>query len=1289
VDEEKVYYTIILRHDTSTNWMMNNPILALSEYGVEDDTHRVKRGDGQSNWADLPYEHFGLEYLVTYENLIGEVSDSKVLKDALNEKVDKSIFTENANGLIENITITDESGSLALINRVTKDVTTGGARQAYLRIKSNDNSLQGVYTIDEEGIRTLNLQSYSHIYDYQAGKTYYINEICYYDNKLYRCLEEEFVAEGSFTKAHWVLLASLHANDIKYNHLTSGLESDNVKAAIDELADLDSEKVKKTSRENKVYGTNEYGEQYLYNKDDLRKLDTVNHKQADLNKNVQIDASDINYTDSDPSKGTVRQTLDAKVDKVVAGQGARIVRDVQFEYNETTGHITMIEDKFSLEDGTSAEERREIDVVSEQELQNNVDTINSRIDQEVQDLTDTINTKESEIYNTINEKEATINNTINTKESEIYGVINTKESEIYNTINTKEAEINQQIANTNTEVERVEAESKTRDTALGTRIDNSIIDYNTKINNAVNTLNNTMLRHVDTINDRIDDEVETLNTTITTKESEINTRIDQEIQTLNDKIDGEESVTNQRIDQEVATLNNTINTKETAMDNKKINKSIAPGLVSEIVAATESNEPTLKITTKNTTTETPTISHLHFKAQGQIQTRFQDADHIVIDSTTIDDKNAQQDTRLTNAETRISANEDNITTLQTHDASHDTTLALHAQQIADNTHDIQDLQADMTDANYDIGRLQTQNATQETHLTNLDELVQANADDITTANQNISRNLQSITDLQANKANKTFANLTNNKVVGTIATEALQNNEIIKLGVTSVDPSTETTSNGILKVISSDNTIVATRDRDTGVIDLKANLDTDVNYFVTTETLNTTIPSENIIPLNTLTPTDKVNVEVHDIISDPEGTWARVESINDTLQTCVAVTFKKHAQAVWGTIKGDITDQQDLQEQFSDLETSITADITAEENARIAADDALQDNIDAEETARIAADNNLNSIKFDKSKAAHMFAATDATSTDYKNIYQSGIEIHSQKSTYVDFNSIELVNYYRTESGGGTKDLELAFENRDIQIAFGNADYGDTIWENDQDWNNKIKFRVQPENVIFDPSTSGLTSTKLSPAIREVKEIVDTKVTLTDEINKVYGTDANGDQVVYDKNSFGKVDTVNNTQADANKNVQLDASKINLDDTAQATETLQSIINNLIADLQTQISTYAQNTLYVPTGTYTLQKYVTVENDQNVIIMAKILKNFTSDTTQSTLYESFMKDVELENLKLIGIPEQTEGGTTPDPQEYIDTFNDLNQVMGTDDEYNGLGGTEEEVEDILDDILGN
>ena len=32
--EEEKFYTIILRHDESTKWMINDPILALGEYGV-------------------------------------------------------------------------------------------------------------------------------------------------------------------------------------------------------------------------------------------------------------------------------------------------------------------------------------------------------------------------------------------------------------------------------------------------------------------------------------------------------------------------------------------------------------------------------------------------------------------------------------------------------------------------------------------------------------------------------------------------------------------------------------------------------------------------------------------------------------------------------------------------------------------------------------------------------------------------------------------------------------------------------------------------------------------------------------------------------------------------------------------------------------------------------------------------------------------------------------------------------------------------------------------------------
>lgn len=56
--------TIIPRHDISTNWTLNDPVLTMGEYGVEDDTHRIKRGDGTSKWSELPYETFGIDKLV-------------------------------------------------------------------------------------------------------------------------------------------------------------------------------------------------------------------------------------------------------------------------------------------------------------------------------------------------------------------------------------------------------------------------------------------------------------------------------------------------------------------------------------------------------------------------------------------------------------------------------------------------------------------------------------------------------------------------------------------------------------------------------------------------------------------------------------------------------------------------------------------------------------------------------------------------------------------------------------------------------------------------------------------------------------------------------------------------------------------------------------------------------------------------------------------------------------------------------------------------------------------------
>ena len=52
---------IKVRHDTASNWAINNPVLALGEPGFELDTNRVKYGDGVTAWVSLPYSGAGAD----------------------------------------------------------------------------------------------------------------------------------------------------------------------------------------------------------------------------------------------------------------------------------------------------------------------------------------------------------------------------------------------------------------------------------------------------------------------------------------------------------------------------------------------------------------------------------------------------------------------------------------------------------------------------------------------------------------------------------------------------------------------------------------------------------------------------------------------------------------------------------------------------------------------------------------------------------------------------------------------------------------------------------------------------------------------------------------------------------------------------------------------------------------------------------------------------------------------------------------------------------------------------
>lgn len=813
------------------------------------------------------------------------------------------------------------------------------------------------------------------------GTKYYQNHLCFYQNRLYRAVED-FEAELDFVEDHWVVLASLRSEDIKYNNLISGLEAENVKEALDELTDLDSQKVKKTRYENKVYGTNQEGDQYLYNKDDLRTVDTVNGvgPTDQEHKNIQIDASDINYDDEAQEPETIKQVLDQKVDKLFAGAGAKIVKDLQIQYVPETGHITITEVKISPEDSSTAEESTEIDIVSETELTNAISDINSRIDEEVADLEDAISDEADRL-------DGRIDNLTDT------------------------------VANNKTDIE-------------------------SKLTNAVDGLNNTITANVLTLN----------------------SRITQEVGLLND-----------RITEEVRLLNDRIASEVTALDTAKIDKNINDTIVTGVEVASHDNQPTIKITNKNTTSKNATYDYVHFGTNGLIKVDMEDEDHLVIDSTAIDDINTQQNARLTNAEGRLNAHDTQIATLLEHDVEHDRAIASNSAQILNHETRLRTAETNITTLQND---LLTEVGAREAADNSLSGRITTNATNITL------------------KADKEFADAVDDKVLAKIESDTIVNNELLKLKETFVSPVDGSLSTANIRVISSDNTIVATRGND-GTIDLVANLDTDVNYFVTTETISTTIASETTLDMSHLTPTDKQVVEVQDIITDPEGTWGRVKSINTQANTCVVVTFKKHAQAVWGTIKGTLADQQDLQGVLTGLDTN--------------------------------------------------------------------------------------------------------------------------------------------------------------------------KVNKTNNANKVYGTDSNGDQITYDKDSFGKVDTVNNVQADANKNVTLTSDDIQLltdeekqeDNYPDASikeifDLIAGVMNSNIYAMQARIREYRQDNYYEahlsPTGvdiynksTYTygsMDAYVTFTRDDGIILMARVEQDFTSDNTQATAYESFQYDVEAGNLKLVGIPEE-------------------------------------------------
>ena len=884
MDDEKQFYTIVLKHDTSSNWMTNNPVLALGEYGVEDDTHRVKRGDGESTWSLLSYETFGLEFIVTYKNLSGNIEDNNELQQALNDKVSLSIFKDGNSSIVTGISILSDVGVIGKITRTAKDLSTGASSVDNVIIQSSDTSINGLWSIDPTGARILDLSTVVKITDFKTEHQYNKDEFCIFNNRIYRA-KTTFITKSIFDVNDWYLMTSLYATDISYNPSNNELASETVQGAIDEVVQLLAQKVAKTSQSNKVYGTNEYGDQQFIDKDALRKVDTVNNVQPDINKNVQIDANDINYDDevSAELKQTIKQVLDSKVNKTIAGAGNKIVQDASISLNEENGDITLTTNNISLEDGSQETKQTTVNVVSGTELSNSEKTINDRIDQEVNTLNQTIDSTKSAI------------------ESELQTDLNTKiDKDISDTL---VSDITVLQAQDNDVVEpTIQVTSKNTDTKtdvvknihfkssgdIQTKVENDHIVIDSSVIDT-NIQNNTKhLTEVDTRLDNNDKEIASLQEHDLNHESELATHTSQ-IANHETRIVGSETHIDE-IDDDITNIKNVNASQESHLTS--IDQTL-----STHTQQIQDNADTLVETNKNVSKNAQDITNLENKAVVYNKERNIDVENNIA---------LKKNMMLTGA---TPTQYYNLASMKTYN------LGLE-NELTQTEFGTNKVHMNLNSSDRPTVELPSSEKHEISYKDELDtaksEISQELTDLTDTINNTVNTKLQ---ELDSQKLDKSFTD----KLVNNISYTGPQSSELFKLNKQDINPNDNSTSNSTFTIKSSDNTLVAKPIMDSENlvgIDLATNLDIDVHYFVTSEILNTTIPSDNTIQISSLTDTTSDNVEVKDIVSDTEGTWARVQEVDNEAGTLKCVTFAKHAQAVWGTVKGNIQDQQDLQEEF-------------------------------------------------------------------------------------------------------------------------------------------------------------------------------------------------------------------------------------------------------------------------------------------------------------------------------------------------------------------------------------
>lgn len=869
--EENQVYTIILRHDTSANWMINDPVLALGEYGVEDDTHRVKRGDGQSKWSELTYDTFGLEYMLTFENIEGDVTDNKSLQDALNQKLSVDTFEDSNNSVITSITLKEETGKIGRITKVSKNVKFNNTVTNYIDIVSKDNSINGLWSIDNDGVNILNLQAVSSIEDYAPYKEYKINQLCFHNNGLYRCIETH-IATPDLDKTKWITLSSLNASDINFNPGPTSLKSKTVKNALQELSNKVDTKVEQTTQPNKIYGTNGKGEQILLSKDDLGKVDSVNNITPDENKNVTIEAKDIQY-DSENSTLNVKQAIDLKANNVDVKEqlNTKIDKDIgdtvvtNIELSKDTDipafhivkvgtdkkdktdlflHIkpegdlqTYIKNDGIIIDSTNIDNKINELQTGSSELQNSIEQVNAKVDKNTTSINE-LKTTTGNLKNSIDTLEANVDNVENQVDS-----LNTKVTDIEENITNLNTETQKQIETINTEITSIK-EVNTQQTEDIKTITQSIDEINTEIDTKVQELQQKDIEQDEKLNN-INTVIETINTEVAD--------IQEDIVQINKDIDNVELVNSEQdeklniLDTEITNLKNKDTDLQAQIDEINDSQIVQDTDVQDIKKQIESINTEIDTINKKDTEQDTSINSIQTditEYKAQMQTTIESLQQ---KDNALDSKDKELDATIEIIKT-------DITNLQDYDDVQDENINANTQSITDLTErhntDIKTLQdkdtvleTKNTEQDQRLSSIETKNTEQDNKLTQIEQTQ-------TQLDTNIKEALQDITDLD-------------NKVEGQL--EDIQ--QIADDQATMI----ESISNSVSII---NNTITNIKNKDTEQDKVIDNLTTKVNS-------NNQILTEEIESINTLN--QQQSQQISDINSSISDLNSSIMNINDTV----------------------------------------------------------------------------------------------------------------------------------------------------------------------------------------------------------------------------------------------------------------------------------------------------------------------------------------------------------------------------------------------------------------------